>query len=167
MVYEARRTTRLPRFTDLTEWSRLHLYAGGSTSAPGEFEAPEPGHLPCWPKREQFALVLFDDAYDASPGLAIPLNPSSRPPTAGDHSYGSRLGCPPERGGYIVPGLTIPVGYCWQNSRCHRRKSFGRNTVTSATSCRSRTRLLSSGGPHAEAVSPEIPTSRPPRQCRW
>jgi hypothetical protein len=29
---------------------------------------------------QQLALVLCDDAYDALPGLAIPLNPGSRPP---------------------------------------------------------------------------------------
>src|SRR3954447_13443017 len=35
-------------------------------------------------------------------------------------SVRSRLGCPPEGGGYVVPGLTIPVGYCRQNDRCRR-----------------------------------------------
>ncbi len=41
---------------------------------------------------------------------------------AGGRSYGSRLGCPPEGRGYVVPGLIIPVEYRWQNSgsgRCH------------------------------------------------
>src|SRR4029434_7193075 len=27
---------------------------------------------------------------------------------------------PSEGGGYVVPGLTIPVGYCRQNNRCCR-----------------------------------------------
>jgi hypothetical protein len=94
LVYGAGRTTGLPRSADITEWSRPHLCAGGSTSAPGEFGAPGPGHLPFWPKREQLALVLCDDACDASPGLTIPLHPGSRSPAAGDRSYGSRLGCP-------------------------------------------------------------------------
>src|SRR3954471_7587755 len=39
---------------------------------------------------------------------------------AGGRSVGSRLGCPPEGGGYVVPGLSIPVGYCRQNNRCRR-----------------------------------------------
>jgi hypothetical protein len=37
---------------------RTHLYAGGSTSAPEEFEAPGPGHLPFWSKRFS-SLRLF------------------------------------------------------------------------------------------------------------
>jgi hypothetical protein len=37
---------------------------------------------------------------------------------AGSRSYGSRLGCPRKGGGYVVPGLMIPVGYGGQNSRC-------------------------------------------------
>src|SRR5437763_13365525 len=35
-------------------------------------------------------------------------------------SVGWRFGCPPEGGGYVVPGLAIPVGYCRQNNRCRR-----------------------------------------------
>jgi hypothetical protein len=31
-------------------WVRSRLYAGGSTTAPGQFGAPGPGHLPFWSK---------------------------------------------------------------------------------------------------------------------
>ena len=42
-----------------------------------------------------------------------PLDPGSRPQcAAGSRSCGSRLGCPLERGGYVVPVLLTPVGYC-------------------------------------------------------
>ena len=49
--YEAGRTTGLPRSADVPGWVRSRLYAGGSTSAPEEFEASGPGHVPFWPKR--------------------------------------------------------------------------------------------------------------------
>jgi hypothetical protein len=64
-------------------------------------------------------LFVCDDAYDTSPGLTLChsiLVPDHL--AAGSRSHGSRLGCPPCGGGYVVPGLSIPVGYCWQNSRC-------------------------------------------------
>ena len=51
LVYEAGRTTGLPRSADVPPWLRSRLYAGGATSAPEEFGAPGPGHVPFWPKR--------------------------------------------------------------------------------------------------------------------
>jgi hypothetical protein len=40
---------RLTTFRRCTRVDRTHLYAGGSASAPEEFEAPGPGHLPFGP----------------------------------------------------------------------------------------------------------------------
>src|SRR5262249_29420405 len=40
------RTTGLPRSADVAGWGRSRLYAGGSTSAPDEFGASGPGHVP-------------------------------------------------------------------------------------------------------------------------
>src|SRR6266568_869157 len=40
---------RLTTFRRCTRVDRTHLYAGGSTSAPEEFGAPGPGHLPFGP----------------------------------------------------------------------------------------------------------------------
>jgi hypothetical protein len=51
VVCEAGKTTGLPRFADVPEWIRSRLYAGGSSSAPEEFVASGPGHMPFWPKR--------------------------------------------------------------------------------------------------------------------
>src|SRR6516164_339305 len=44
------RATGLPRCVAETAWVRSRLYAGGSASAPGEFGAPGPGHVPFWSK---------------------------------------------------------------------------------------------------------------------
>src|SRR5947209_15611536 len=39
-----------------------------------------------------------------------------------------------------LPAAHVPVGYCWQHSRsCHSEKCM---TVTSATSCRTRTLVI-------------------------
>ncbi len=68
--FEAGETTGLPRSADVPGWVRSRLYAGGSTSAPEEFGASGPGHMPFWPKRfSSLRLSVCDDAYDASPGL--------------------------------------------------------------------------------------------------
>src|SRR5207248_10805623 len=42
--------TGLPRCVAEAAWVRSRLYAGGSSSAPGEFGAPGPGHVPFWSK---------------------------------------------------------------------------------------------------------------------
>jgi hypothetical protein len=49
LAYGAGRTTGLPRSADVPEWVRSCLDAGGSTSAPEEFEAPGPDHAPFGP----------------------------------------------------------------------------------------------------------------------
>jgi hypothetical protein len=50
-AFPSRRTTGLPRCgAETLAWVRSRLYAGGSTSAPGEFGAPGPGHAPLWSK---------------------------------------------------------------------------------------------------------------------
>jgi hypothetical protein len=53
------RATGLPRCVAETAWVRSRPYAGGSTSAPDEFEASGPGHLPFWSKPvSTFGLFL-------------------------------------------------------------------------------------------------------------
>ena len=60
----AGRTTGLPRFVDMPGVGRSQLSAGGASSASGDFQAPEPDHMPFWPKRDQhLPLVLGDDVY--------------------------------------------------------------------------------------------------------
>ena len=76
MVCEAGETTGLPRSADVPWWDRSCLYAGGSPSAPQEFEACGPGHVPFWPKRDSsLRLFSYDGAYDTSPGLTMPTTP--------------------------------------------------------------------------------------------
>ena len=125
LAYGAGRTTGLPRSADVPQWQRPHLYAGGSPSAPQEFGACGPGHAPFGPSGSAACAC----SYVTTPTmlyLGWPYHCILVPDhlAAGSRSYGSRLGCPPCGGGYVVPGLIIPVGYCWQNSRCYRRKSF-------------------------------------------
>jgi hypothetical protein len=43
------RATGLPRCGAETAWVRSRLYAGGTSSAPGKFGVPGPGHLPFGP----------------------------------------------------------------------------------------------------------------------
>jgi hypothetical protein len=120
LLGEAGSTTGLPRSADVPEEVRSRLYAGGSTSAPEEFGASGPGHVPFWPKRDS-SLRLFscDDAYDASPGLT--LTTPSWFPTAlllAVAVTARAWAALHKGGGYVVPGLLIPVGYRWQNSGC-------------------------------------------------
>jgi hypothetical protein len=42
-------TTGLPRFAGVTVWGRSRLSAGGASTAPGEFGAPGPDHVPFGP----------------------------------------------------------------------------------------------------------------------
>jgi hypothetical protein len=59
LVYEAGRTTGLPRSTDVPRWVRSRLYAGGSRSAPEEFGASGPVLVPFWPKRNSSLRLFF------------------------------------------------------------------------------------------------------------
>ncbi len=71
---------------------------------------------------QQLALVLGDDAYDALPGLAIPLHPGSQLPWLLAVAVTAHaLAALHRGGGYVVPGLIIPVEYRWQNSGFGRR----------------------------------------------
>jgi hypothetical protein len=108
VVCEAGRTTGLPRSADVPEWGRSRLYAGGSSSAPQEFGACEPVHVPFWPKRDSsLRLFLCDDAYDASDKLT--WSTRSWFPTALLLVVAMRtrvLNSPPQGGGYVVPGAS-------------------------------------------------------------
>src|ERR1700681_3047339 len=54
-----REDNRLTTFRRYTRVDRTHLYAGGSTSAPEEFGASGPGHVPFWPKRFSSLRLSF------------------------------------------------------------------------------------------------------------
>jgi hypothetical protein len=128
LVAEAGRATGLPRSVDVAEWVGSRLDAGGATSAPEEFGAPGPGHMPFWPKRDS-SLRLFwgDDACDASPGLTLATR-SWFPTTlllavvvtarawatllAEEATLYRELDTPSS------PKTHLPVGYRWQNSGC-------------------------------------------------
>jgi len=73
LVCEAGKTAGLPRSADVPVWVRSCLYAGGSPSAPQEFAACGPGHIPFWSKRfSSLRLFSCDGACDTSPGLTLP-----------------------------------------------------------------------------------------------
>jgi hypothetical protein len=126
----AGRATGLPRSADVPGWGGSPLFAGGAPSAPGELAALGPDHMPFWPKRESiFRLSLVTTFIAAS----RPVDPSTRSwsPTAlmlavaasarasaalakEEDTLSRELGTPP------LPEAHLPVGYCWQNSRCCR-----------------------------------------------
>jgi hypothetical protein len=63
------------------EWGRSRLFAGGTSSAVEDFEAPTPDHLPFWPKPvSTFGLAALTTFSSDSHLLTVPFNPSSRPP---------------------------------------------------------------------------------------
>jgi hypothetical protein len=91
-----REDNRLTTFRRCTRVDRTHLYAGGSTSAPEEFGAPGPGHLPFGPSGSA-SLRLFLVTTPTMLYLGWPYHSILVPDhlAAGSRSYGSRLGCPP------------------------------------------------------------------------
>jgi len=104
-------TTGLPRSADVPEWvgricTPVARHLRRRSSGP-----PDLATYLLVQAVQQLALVLCDDAYDALPGLAIPLNPGSRPPlllavAVAAHALAA-LPRPhvPIRGGYVVPAL--------------------------------------------------------------
>jgi hypothetical protein len=80
LAYGAGRTTGLPRSADVPEWlgrisTPVAQHLRRRSSGP-----PDLATYLLVQAVQQLALVLGDDACDALPGLAIPLNPGSRPP---------------------------------------------------------------------------------------
>ena len=78
-------------------WVRPRLYAGGPPSAPDEFAASGPGHLPFWSKPiSTFGLSLFTTLAAVHLGWPYhaPLVPDHR--GAGSRDLGSRFGRHPE-----------------------------------------------------------------------
>ena len=99
---------------------------------------PDPGPRPprCWQSRRRLAL------------LAAIL--------ADEDTLSRGLGTPP------LPEAHSPVEYRWQNSRCCQPLR-GRSTVTSTTSCRTRTTKLSGGQPRQRCPSvPRLVRPLPP-----
>ena len=145
-----------------TVWVRSRLSAGGASSAPEEFGAPGPDHVPFGPSvSASCAWSLVTTFISASPELTCTTR--SWFPTAlmlAVAASASRLGRPPRGGGYVVPGAShltvtvthVPVGYCWQNSRSCQL-SEDSMTVTATTSCRTRT------GDYADRASSYAPPS--------
>jgi len=110
--YGAGETTGLPRSANVTEWIGRICTPVAQHLRRRSSRPPDLATYLLVQACQQLTLVLGDDAYDALPGLPLPLNPGPRSPTAGDRSYGSRFGCPPEEtrphigGGYVVPALS-------------------------------------------------------------
>ena len=135
------RATGLPRSAGgTTRWFRSRLFAGGAPSAPEEFGASGPDHLPFWPKPNSaaalrrarlsphcsstFGLSLVTTFTDASPGLTLPPNPSPRPPWCWQSPCRLTLSRPPRWGEDTLsrelrtpplPATHVPIGYSGQN----------------------------------------------------
>ena len=156
----AGRTTGLPRSADVPEWI-------------GRISTPVAQHLRRRSSRppdlatyllvqavQQLALVLCDDAYDALPGLAIPLDPGSQPPLLLAVAVTAHaLAALPREEATLSRRLLagrIPLA----EKRVLSTLSKCLSTATSATSCRTRTPKLSSGG--LLGMIPGKPTKWPP-----
>ena len=125
----AGRTTGLPRSADVPEWVRSPLYAGGAASAPGEFGAPGPDHVPfgpsltaslacpCSRRLRGFTWVDLSTRSWLPTTLMLAVAVSARALAAlpkEEATLSRELRTPP------LPATHVPVGYCWQNSRCCR-----------------------------------------------
>src|SRR5208337_5522046 len=80
LAYGAGETTGLPRSADVPEWlgrisTPVARHLRRRSSGP-----PDLATYLLVQAVQQLALVLCDDAYDALPGLAIPLHPGSQLP---------------------------------------------------------------------------------------
>ncbi len=89
---------------------RLRLCAGGTTSARNEIRAPLPGHMPFGSSLSaSLACQLLRRLHSGSLTLAIPSNPSSRPPRGWQSQRRLAVRPPAFTGrGYIVPGAPHP-----------------------------------------------------------
>ena len=98
---------------------RLRLCAGGTTSVRSDMPPPLPRHLPFGSSLSaSLACCLSRRLNSASPELAIPSNPSSRPPCeAGSRSVPSRFGCRLFEPRQHCPGSFAPRGYPRRTSR--------------------------------------------------
>ena len=74
-------TTGLPRSAAVTVWVRSRLSAGGAPSAPEEFGASGPDHVPFGPSVKASCRLAFMTTFNsASHELTLPHHPGSRPP---------------------------------------------------------------------------------------
>src|SRR5262245_16741897 len=106
--YGAGRTTGLPRSADVPEWlGRIstpvarHLRRGSSGP-------PDLATYLLVQAVQQLALVLCNDACDALPGLAMPLDPGSRPPCCWQSQLRLAPGRPSIRRRLRCPGAYYP-----------------------------------------------------------
>ena len=98
-----------------SSWIRPRLDAGGTSSAPDEFAASGPGHLPSWSKPIQHLwLVFVYDADGGSPRLALPRALGPRPPRCWQSRSRLALRSPPSR-----VRIRCPEGFAPR--RCRRR----------------------------------------------
>src|SRR5262249_48738036 len=80
LVYGAGRTTGLPRWADVLDWLGRISTPVARRLRRGSPGAPDLATYLLAQAVGQLALVLCNDACDALPGLAMPLDPCSRPP---------------------------------------------------------------------------------------
>jgi len=125
-----------------------------SASALGEFGAPSPDHVPFWPKRiSTFRLSSVTTINAASRMLAYPLDPGSRPPWCW-RSWLRLAPGPSPKGGFVVlraSHLLVAKDACPSRIPPAERRVPSAlpshlGTVTSATSCRTRTTKLTCRG---------------------
>jgi hypothetical protein len=101
-------TTGLPRSADVPEWiGRISTPVARHLRRRSSRPADLATHL-LVQAVQQLALVLCDDAYDALPGLATPLDPGSRPPCCWQSPLRLAPGRPSQRRRLRCPGAYYP-----------------------------------------------------------
>ncbi len=118
---------------------RLRLCAGGTTSARSEIRTLLPGHVPFGSSLSaSLACRLLRRLHSGSLTLAIPSNPSSRPPRGWQSQRRLAVRLPALQAEATLfrelrtpgsPPAHVPVGYRWQNTESSLIN-------TRATSCR-------------------------------
>ena len=110
-----------------SSWVRPRLYAGGTSSAPEEFGASGPGHVPfgpslsaplaclCLRRLRRFTWVDHTTRPWSPTAVVLAVAISARAliaTLAGEDTLSRGLRTPP------LPATHASVGDCWQNSRC-------------------------------------------------
>ena len=143
LVCGAGRTTGLPRSADVPEWPGRISKSVAHHLRRRSSGFPDLATYLLVQACQQLALVLCDDACDALPGLAMPLDPGSRPPGCWQSQLRRAPGLPSRGRRLRCPGAYYPGRILLAEQQVLSARPTGLSTATSATSCRTRTTKLS------------------------
>jgi hypothetical protein len=144
LAYGAGRTTGLPHSADVPEWPGRISTPVAHPLRRRSSGSPDLATYLLVQAVQQLALVPGDDAWDAVPGLTLPLHPGCRPPGCWQSQLRLAPGLPSRRRRLRCPGACYPGRIPLAEQRVQPALSEYLRTATSATSCRTRMVKLSS-----------------------